>query len=241
MRTSDLVKTLIEGVEFNTLYSTSLLALELVNSKLAYRDLSTRVVREFPLVYSNADQEITGNLTIKDSPLSFGKSGILGNAKWQIEEDSTTQLLISKIYNDVKTSYFAFNSNSFNPVTDNTNELGTTNKRYKNIFLSGNLSDGTNSISVLDMVNKVTKNKVSHSNDVVYGSNAAGNSDILIYTASAPFASALVRYDSNGMFTINDPTQSNHPASKSYVDTAVAAIADGVLTYNEAMAILEGE
>lgn len=49
------------------------------------------------------------------------------------------------------------NSNrNLNPEQDATRTLGTSSKRWKELYLSGNLSDGTNSASVSTLVNKLS-------------------------------------------------------------------------------------
>lgn len=83
--------------------------------------------------------------------LNVIKSGVSGDAKWHIEEDQYGQLVVSRTYNDVKSGMIQFNGNSIKPVGANGN-LGSASQQWKDLYLSGNLSDGTNSISVAQIL-----------------------------------------------------------------------------------------
>ncbi len=43
-----------------------------------------------------------------------------------------------------------------NPIVDNVEDLATSTARFKNLYLAGNLSDGTNSISIANIQKKIT-------------------------------------------------------------------------------------
>ena len=277
--------------------------------------------------------------------LNVIKSGVSGDAKWHIEEDQYGQLVVSRTYNDVKSGMIQFNGNSIKPVGANGN-LGSASQQWKDLYLSGNLSDGTNSISVAQILtsgafkslnltsttlsadelstiqnynvvlqsditlgsgttlhaqtiltkpfsysntlrglyidnskvgtylidtntntlgqgaqdivlngvaqinskaipsypndnntyylkylngnltwvqdNTVKVNTTSYSTKRVYGQNAVGAEQMIQVSPNA-YGQFLVERDSNGMFNVNEPTLSTHPASKNYVDTAIAS------------------
>ena len=104
------------------------------------------------LVTLDTDQSITGKKTITDTSLDFKQSSASGNASWQIEEDQYGQLAISRTYNNTKSRMAQFNGNSFLPEGNNGN-LGSSSKKWQDLYLSRNLTDGTNSIAISDIAN----------------------------------------------------------------------------------------
>ena len=70
---------------------------------------------------------------------------------------------------------------------------------------------------------KVSKNTVSLSTARVYGQSVDGNEQMYQISPNA-YGQFLVQRDSSGMFNINEPTQSTHPASKSYVDSLCSGV-----------------
>lgn len=69
-----------------------------------------------------------------------------------MEEDQYGQLVISRTYNNSKAKMLQFNGSNILPEGNNSN-LGSNNKLWNNLYLSGNLTDGTNSISVAELKN----------------------------------------------------------------------------------------
>lgn len=57
----------------------------------------------------------------------------------------------------------------------------------------------------------------------VYGVDKEGNQKMVQYSTSAG-GNLLVQRDADGMFKINDPTESKHVANKGYVDSLIAAL-----------------
>lgn len=70
--------------------------------------------------------------------------------------------------------------------------------------------------------NTVKVNTTSYSTKRVYGQNAVGAEQMIQVSPNA-YGQFLVERDSNGMFNVNEPTLSTHPASKNYVDTTIAS------------------
>lgn len=104
------------------------------------------------LVDLTSDQTIRGTKTLLEVPIVFSHSDASGEAKWTIEEDQYGQLVVSRIYNGVKTTYWEFNGSMLNPKTDNVSNIGSDTRRIKDIFVAGILSDGTDSTTVADLV-----------------------------------------------------------------------------------------
>lgn len=127
-------------------------------------------------VTTNTAQTITGTKTISDTSLDIEKTNIAGNAKWHLEEDQYAQLAISRTYNGTKQRMLQFNGGSIVPE-GSTNNLGSANKLWKNIYVLGNLTDGTNSIPVANitpqsMINDAYDNTLTYSvGDVVIYNN----------------------------------------------------------------------
>ena len=61
-------------------------------------------------------------------------------------------LYISRTYNNSKAKMLQFNGSNILPEGNNSN-LGSANKLWNNLYLSGNLTDGTNSISIEEIKN----------------------------------------------------------------------------------------
>ena len=91
------------------------------------------------------------------------------------------------------------NANSFVPSTDDRTNLGSSSMKWKNLYLSGNLTDGTNSISVANIVNKqdATDNSLNTTSKTVVGainevdSLAKGCQKAIAYTDYSSLITAL--------------------------------------------------
>lgn len=100
-------------------------------------------------------QNITGEKTFVDTDIALKNSNASGNASWQLEEDVYGQLTASRTYNNIKSKMMEFNGNSIKPVGNNGN-LGSTSQKWQNLYLNGNITDGTNSVSVSDIADAQT-------------------------------------------------------------------------------------
>lgn len=60
-----------------------------------------------------------------------------------------------EFYNLAGTPIIAMYYSNISPLIDNVVSLGTNSKKYKDLYLSGNLTDGTNSISIAEIVNNI--------------------------------------------------------------------------------------
>lgn len=56
---------------------------------------------------------------------------------------------------------YKFNQRDFSPAVDNNRDLGTSTTRYKDLYLSGNLSDGTNSTSISNILTLDTEQTIT--------------------------------------------------------------------------------
>lgn len=111
-------------------------------------------------VTTNTAQTITAEKTFSDTDISLSNSSASGSASWQLEEDIYGQLAISRTYNGTKSRMAQFNGNNLLPEGNNGN-LGSISKKWQDLYLSRDLTDGTNSVSVADITtiqgNYVTK------------------------------------------------------------------------------------
>lgn len=103
------------------------------------------------VVHLDGNENITGTKTIQNTSLDFEKTEIAGNAKWHLEEDQYAQLVISRTYNNTKQRMMQLNGSNILPEGNNSN-LGSASKLWNNIYLSGNLTDGTNSVTVAQLL-----------------------------------------------------------------------------------------
>lgn len=104
---------------------------------------------------TDTDQTITGQKTFSDTDISLKNSSASGSASWQLEEDAYGQLAISRTYNNIKSKMMEFNGNSIKPVGNNGN-LGSASQKWQDLYLSRNLTDGTNNVSVQDITDAQT-------------------------------------------------------------------------------------
>lgn len=72
----------------------------------------------------------------------FGTASIANNPKLQIK-------FIDNSFNDLRT--YEFNKNAIVPDTSNKADLGSSIYKFKNLYLAGNLSDGTNNATISDI------------------------------------------------------------------------------------------
>lgn len=110
------------------------------------------------------------------------------------------------------------NQNFFADATTKTIDLGRSNNVWKIGYID-TLSDGTNSISIANIINKVTQTSDPKK---IYGTDASGNQTTLSYSNTIN-ASYLVQRDENAQIIVPEiPVADENAASKKYVDTELA-------------------
>ena len=195
-------------------------------------DVTNNVVSAVDVVTTNTAQDISANKTIKDASLSLAYTGASGNASWQLEEDIYGQLAISRTYNGTKARMAQFNGNNFLPEGNN-GTLGSASKKWKDLHLSGNLNDGTNSISVQDIADNISataqnasdisdlnSNKVDKTSTAnrLYGTNSNGEQTTVGWTQGVAGSYIVQRDGAGQIYVALLPTADNNAASKKYVD-----------------------
>lgn len=118
------------------------------NGEMSVNDLSTELNNR---VTTNTTQDISGVKTFT-SGIKIGN----GTATGDIILDSSDRVVIKYGANDkVKVgSADTLFANRVTPDSNNTYDLGRSGVYWKDLYLSGNLTDGTNSISVSNIANK---------------------------------------------------------------------------------------
>ena len=126
-------------------------------------DITGSTISATDVVTTNTSQNITAEKTLVDTDISFKNSSASGSASWQLEEDIYGQLAISRTYNGTKSRMAQFNGNSLLPEGNNGN-LGSSSKKWQDLYLSGNLTDGTDSVAVGDIATEshVADNYISY-------------------------------------------------------------------------------
>ena len=108
--------------------------------------------------------------------------------------------------------------NFFADATTKTIDLGRSNNVWKVGYIN-TLSDGTNSISIANIINKVTQTSDPKK---VYGTDASGNQTTISYSNTIN-AGYLVQRDANAQVIVPDtPIADENAASKKYVDEGLA-------------------
>lgn len=69
---------------------------------------------------------------------------------------TTANNFILAIQNGSGSNLYNFSSLDFTPQLSNIRDLGSTNAKWKNLYLGGNITDGTNSVSVADLAALIT-------------------------------------------------------------------------------------
>ena len=110
------------------------------------------------------------------------------------------------------------NQNFFADATTKTIDLGRSNNVWKTGYIN-TLSDGTNSISIANIINKVTQTSDPKK---IYGTDASGNQTTISYSNTIN-ASYLVQRDENAQVIVPEtPIADENAASKKYVDDGLA-------------------
>lgn len=108
--------------------------------------------------------------------------------------------------------------NFFADATTKTIDLGRSNNVWKIGYID-TLSDGINSISIANIINKVTQTSDPKK---IYGTDASGNQTTISYSNTIN-ASYLVQRDSNAQIIVPEtPIADENAASKKYVDDGLA-------------------
>lgn len=108
--------------------------------------------------------------------------------------------------------------NFFADAATKTIDLGRSNNVWKIGYID-TLSDGTNSISIANIINKVTQTSDPKK---IYGTDASGNQTTISYSNTIN-ASYLVQRDSNAQIIVPEiPIADENAASKKYVDGGLA-------------------
>lgn len=88
------------------------------------------------LVTLDTDQTITGVKTF-DKQIDFTNENS-NTIKYNIEQNSAGQFVISRTYGGTKSAYWKIDTNKLLPNTDNTNDIGSSSSTIKDLYLSGN-------------------------------------------------------------------------------------------------------
>lgn len=107
------------------------------------------------LLTTDTDQTITGTKTINGKPLVF-KHSDNGHAL-TLEADSDLRGILKMNGTELLRfvgQYGTSVSVALNALNDNSIDLGKTGNRWRDLYLSRNLTDGTNSITIADIANK---------------------------------------------------------------------------------------
>lgn len=178
-------------------------------------------------VTTDTAQVITGTKTIAGTSLKFRTAG---NAQTNyggdiVSSGSGSISLVGRSTDDVSLTLEHFpggSSDRFYPSADNQVDLGIsisgTNYRFKNLYLTGNLSDGTNSISIANIASKT---------DLPSYTNTDGNIDInngVINLAKVGLVTQIADLDEEGTLSVTKATNLNNSAN---------AYQTGLITYNK--------
>ena len=147
-------------------------------------DLSTGewTIATEEMVDVDTDQTIFGEKKIQNVPLSFKNTSAGGSAEYGIEEDSNGRLVISRTYNSSKVSKWLIDDTVLVPATDNVGDIGSSSKKVKDIYITGSLKNGTNSLSVADIAN--SKLNVINASDIV--SNTLTEAQLALFRNGKP-------------------------------------------------------
>jgi len=83
-------------------------------------------------------------------------NNFIENGTFRLNLDSNGKVVVGQNNNEIKfyDSNIRINSTILRPQSDNTTDLGTTSYRFKDLYLSGVISNGTNSVAVADICKK---------------------------------------------------------------------------------------
>ena len=156
---------------------------------------------------SNAwkDLYLSGKLNIKNA----------NDYDWGLTVNSGGLLQI--IGNDGAAKYHIF-TNYIKPGLNNAQDLGQSTNLWRNLYISGNLSDGTNDIKVSEILKKVYYDPLE-AKDKLYAITEVGQTEIQYTMDNVPYT--IPERDEFGNIRVNLYPQSMlDAASKHYVDEA---------------------
>lgn len=115
------------------------------------------------LVDKTSDQYISGEKAFIKWVL---KPHINSSRSWQVAEASDTELDLQKVDGGntsilMKITELGLATDYYIPLTDNGGDLGISTKRWRDLYLAGNLTDGTNSFSIANIVNTNTAQRIT--------------------------------------------------------------------------------
>lgn len=96
----------------------------------------------------SGNQTVDGNIILKND-VSLQSENSDGGVEDLIK--MTTNNVVQLGYPNRNTIY---RGNLFGPANDNARDLGDSSRRWKDVYVAGNLSDGTNSVAVADIATK---------------------------------------------------------------------------------------
>jgi len=111
------------------------------------------------MVTTDTEQTITEEKTFTNG-IKIGSA-----TEWNIIKDSSSRL---EILNGANHRYL-ITWNGVQPYYTNSNDLGTSNILWKDLYLAGNLSDGTNSVSIANIVTTDTNQTITGEKTFVSG------------------------------------------------------------------------
>lgn len=123
------------------------------------------------------DQTVGGKKTFSSTPILnnniFLQGKFTGGTAYNlIGVNSSNGIAIG----NTSTGLVLNTSSSVLPSANSTKDLGNSSYRWRNIYLSGNLNDGTNTISVANIANKNDIKKLYHHHWLAFGSGSLNNS-----------------------------------------------------------------
>lgn len=127
-----------------------------IYSSSSYEHLGTTQVDLTNYVTLDGEQTITASKSIKDADLRFENSSASGGTKWVLEQDIYGRYLISRIYNNQKSTIWILDGTLLRPYNSNSNDIGATNSKLKDIYINGKLSNGTDEVTIAELASLIT-------------------------------------------------------------------------------------
>lgn len=115
--------------------------------------LETQKVDLTDYVTTNTVQTVTGKKTI-DAEMTFTNSSAAGTNNLTIRNDNgyNAKIKMGSTENIRLMTVGTYFGATVAPINDNTIDLGVSNTRWKDLYVAGNISDGTNSVKVADLL-----------------------------------------------------------------------------------------
>ena len=162
------------------------------------------------LMTTNTAQDITADKTFSGAKIKFKNSAI---DIWDIRKNGST-LEINK--DDVVMMQLLSNiikSKTLVALSDDAS-LGNSGNKWKDIWFSGSLKDGTNELSLSQIIGKLDKTSTANS---LYANGIDGQ--IMVGFGMGANGGKIPQRDSNGQINVpTTPTNNEHATAKVYVD-----------------------